>query len=821
MTNHCRKFDIVIGEDSKENMLLFDEEVFIEGLFFSERKEVAPKNEQTDAALSRIKKLQGLYHPVYGADNTSHARFNMMNERCDIVRHLFSATAQLKQIRILDIGTNLGYVPLKLSELFPHSVGLDVDQSYITFDSHLGDTNKSSARFYKEDIFAKLKESKNIDLYNVDCLTLFNVIHQIIFVYGLQFTKQALGLISREVDFMLVELAERSEYSSHPSAFEIPLNPDEMFSECGFSSIERLPVKFPYKNRALYLLRRNKMVVGNLEINFSRAGYSANDSEKLARKYYFGKDVVVKEFRAIRDLEESRFLAEIAALERLAGLPAFPQLIAHEKNNVCGRVVITKFDGVLLSDLIQLKIPREPAKQLFIQVCEIVCDLFERGIYQNDFSSHNMIVDRDGVLHLFDFDRSGIEPVMEPFGSLAWVLNDLLLGLNESYKCEISKKLEGEFANDRKRKILPGGTAFKNDPLFAKVYELIRSASDYQALIKSLRSALKSENRSFSRLIKFLAITRKQLSAVDREVGAVAPVPNELTKAWDMKPVDSDVISNPSNLVENARNSHPTEQVIRTICEAVLDRHPAKETIDWLASASSPQDVLRKLISIPEAHIVLLGMLERPELNEPKKNLFSEKTEFLLQFDEKLVSRLRKRAKTFRLIFEKLLDKKKTGHFIVETGALRIKDNWEGDGQSTHLFGEFCRMHQGTMFSVDTSLVSVETARSIVPSCVNLVFADSVTFLGNLAKAGLSKPIDLLYLDSYDVDFENPLPSAEHHLRELDAAKPLLGSGTVIAVDDTFLKDGKMAGKGLLLADSLKAMGATLLDVEYQAVWEL
>jgi hypothetical protein len=44
---------------------------------------------------------------------------------------------------------------------------------------------------------------------------------------------------------------------------------------------------------------------------------------------------------------------------------------------------------------------------------------------------------------------------------------------------------------------------------------------------------------------------------------------------------------------------------------------------------------------------------------------------------------------------------------------------------------------------------------------------------------------DLPYLDSYDVDFENPHESAMHRIKELLAAAPLVTDSTFILVDDS------------------------------------
>jgi hypothetical protein len=45
--------------------------------------------------------------------------------------------------------------------------------------------------------------------------------------------------------------------------------------------------------------------------------------------------------------------------------------------------------------------------------------------------------------------------------------------------------------------------------------------------------------------------------------------------------------------------------------------------------------------------------------------------------------------------------------------------------------------------------------------------------------------IDLVYFDSWDVDWGNPFASAEHGKKELIAIRPFLRTGTIIVVDDT------------------------------------
>jgi tetratricopeptide (TPR) repeat protein len=84
--------------------------------------------------------------------------------------------------------------------------------------------------------------------------------------------------------------------------------------------------------------------------------------------------------------------------------------------------------------------------------------------------------------------------------------------------------------------------------------------------------------------------------------------------------------------------------------------------------------------------------------------------------------------------------------------------------------------------------------------------------------------IDLLYLDSMDVVWHDPLPSAIHHHAELMAAMPLIGPRTLVVVDDapTTIDGGQVVeigGKGFLVARHMLLCGAELAFSSYQAGW--
>jgi len=206
------------------------------------------------------------------------------------------------------------------------------------------------------------------------------------------------------------------------------------------------------------------------------------------------------------------------------------------------------------------------------------------------------------------------------------------------------------------------------------------------------------------------------------------------------------------------------------------------------------------------------------------------------QYLEGLRSMLGPRTVSFTKTFE-WLDRFDRPVGIVETGCTRQADSWGGDGGSTILFDKYAEFHPGTtVYTVDSDTGAVALCRSLVSDRVRVHTGDSVEFLSALAD---SRPadlpfVDLLYLDSYDVDFDNELPSALHHMKELVAAAPIIHSETLVVVDDSpssftgfFGPDGQLhligpakpSGKGKFVADYAQHVGAERLFDGYQSGW--
>lgn len=160
---------------------------------------------------------------------------------------------------------------------------------------------------------------------------------------------------------------------------------------------------------------------------------------------------------------------------------------------------------------------------------------------------------------------------------------------------------------------------------------------------------------------------------------------------------------------------------------------------------------------------------------------------------------LYQRGDGFKIIFEKLSSLEKNNYKILETGCAREIRNIRD--QSTQMFEDFLNYYDGKLFSVDISDDNCKLARKLVGDKVKIECSDSVKFLKN----NDWNDFDLFYLDSYDVKWRNPRPSAEHHFKEFKEIEKYIKKDTILAIDDnTFLSDsGNRTGKGMLIYDYL------------------
>jgi hypothetical protein len=209
-------------------------------------------------------------------------------------------------------------------------------------------------------------------------------------------------------------------------------------------------------------------------------------------------------------------------------------------------------------------------------------------------------------------------------------------------------------------------------------------------------------------------------------------------------------------------------------------------------------------------------------------------------FDSVAAPQLAAREISFRKVL-RLLDERSAiaPVTIVETGCTRVAGNWAGDGQSTVVFDRYLQEAlPGSMgYTIDIDPSATAQCRQLVGPLIDIRTGDSVAVLRNIAdELGKSnRSIDLLYLDSYDVDWRHTTPSAVHHLKELVSIVGALRADTLVVVDDSpsecrvasnvdgngysLLSVPEVGGKGKFVAEYASQVGAQLIFSHYQAAW--
>lgn len=125
---------------------------------------------------------------------------------------------------------------------------------------------------------------------------------------------------------------------------------------------------------------------------------------------------------------------------------------------------------------------------------------------------------------------------------------------------------------------------------------------------------------------------------------------------------------------------------------------------------------------------------------------------------------------------------------LVETGTLRHSHvSCESDGCSTIIFGNYGRLANKTLISIDNDQDSIENAQretSNSKEFIKIVNSDAVEYLENFK--GL---IDFLYLDSMDVDFNDKKQLSFYREKEIEAAYDKLHTKSVIAMNNCDIKE--------------------------------
>lgn len=170
-----------------------------------------------------------------------------------------------------------------------------------------------------------------------------------------------------------------------------------------------------------------------------------------------------------------------------------------------------------------------------------------------------------------------------------------------------------------------------------------------------------------------------------------------------------------------------------------------------------------------------------------------------------------KRWPSFEYIADKLFALERPV-VIIETGSTRNPSNFNGDGCASLLWNYIAKETKGVAVSIDIDITASAITGKLCPY-TRTITSDSITAL----RGYLPRPIDLIYLDSYDFMPGEELNSCFHQLGEIGAIWNRLPEGSLIASDDSI---DERTGKPALTRQLFKMLGLPLLIDGYVPVWQ-
>ena len=136
-------------------------------------------------------------------------------------------------------------------------------------------------------------------------------------------------------------------------------------------------------------------------------------------------------------------------------------------------------------------------------------------------------------------------------------------------------------------------------------------------------------------------------------------------------------------------------------------------------------------------------------------------------------------------------------HFVLLNKPINILETGCGhspitktSASMTYIFAKIIKnLKGGSLLTVDLNKDNLNKCKEITKDFSDIIdyrLGDSVEILRNLNEDFI-KSLDLIILDSYDLNLFDPNPSAIHHLQELLALYNRINKNCLIAIDDNFL----------------------------------
>lgn len=162
---------------------------------------------------NRLDKLRALikevepYQPTYGIDGILGDQ--PKRDSLDRCRAIEEYLGNVTGLRMLDIGSSLGYVPFYFADRGAITYGWDSNPKNAEVSRLIGDING-----IKIDIKTKVFDAdsmRTIKGDSYDVITILSVLHHVIHAHGLKYTQELMEYILSVTPVLIVELAKKGE----------------------------------------------------------------------------------------------------------------------------------------------------------------------------------------------------------------------------------------------------------------------------------------------------------------------------------------------------------------------------------------------------------------------------------------------------------------------------------------------------------------------------------------------------------------------------------------------------------------------------------
>lgn len=335
------------------------------------------------------------YQPLFGitVPNYQASRFTV-DRATAIEKHLGN---NLNGIRILDLGSSLGYLPLYFNSKGATATGWDYSEKNIHVSNLLKEINSSTSQFSHLEL--NLESCKSISSNKYDVVIILSLLHHIIHFQGLEACKTILNTILENIPQVYIEFATKDELVNLYWKEGLPSDILSLINNQKDYRIElvgEFPTHLSSIKRPLYSISKNTIRINNKLYPINEIKFKAYDEHpvKIPRVFYISDNHFIK-YIPFDYIDKSisfkeRVIKEIFIVSRLKNMIYFPNLVDFEVNSNGTYIIYERIEGKLLSELM-LVLSNDTKIKIITDVIKIVKQLKDLNIYHNDLRLWNVM----------------------------------------------------------------------------------------------------------------------------------------------------------------------------------------------------------------------------------------------------------------------------------------------------------------------------------------------------------------------------------------------------------------------------------------------